>query len=55
MRIWILRMKDMMSKRKIEMSTFVLPTDVIFYIYPQGDQQAKTFEYILAESTNVLP
>ena len=25
------------------MSTFVLPTHIFFYVYPQGDQQAKKY------------
>ena len=43
MRSWILKTnKNLTSiKRKTEMSTFVLPTHVIFYVYSQGDQQAK--------------
>ena len=33
--------KQVLIKRKTEISTFVFPTDVIFYVYPQGNQQAK--------------
>ena len=29
------------NKKKKEMSTFVLSNNVIFYVNPQGDQQAK--------------
>ena len=31
------------SKKQTKVSTFVFLTRVIFYVYPQGDQQAKKF------------